>query len=110
MNNQQKSAIKMATWFLKILVARIRSKSPKFYVTMRWIAGLLAFAAALLILAFKVNIFHVTAEVSANIVDWCKQIGAALSAVFLFTWTGTVDPELLNLPEDFEITNNNKPE
>jgi len=85
--------------FLKILMARIKSKSPKFYVTCRWIAGVLAFFAALVLGAFKINVFHVLPATAAEVVSWCQQIGSGLSGVFLFSFTGTADPKLLEKPE-----------
>jgi len=85
----------MGIEFIRVLLARVKSKSPKFYVTLRWIAGILAFCAAVVITVFNVNPFHVSAVTAATVIDWCKQIGSGLSAVFLFTWTGTADPGLL---------------
>lgn len=88
----------MGMSFVRLLLARVKSKSPKFYVTLRWVAGILAFVMGLVLMVFKVNAFHVSAAVDAEVMSWCEQIGSGLSGVFLFTWTGTADPALLEKP------------
>ena len=89
--------------FLRLLLARVKSKSPKFYVTLRWIAGCLAFLCGLTLLVLQANPLHASAQTIAEVVSWVKQIGSGLSGVFLFSWTGTADPKLLEQPTtDFE--------
>lgn len=90
----------MAISFIKLLLARVKSKSPKFYVTLRWIAGILIFLTAMLLGIAEVNPFHFAAALDTQIIDICKQLGSALSGAFLITWTGTADPKLLEKPEE----------
>ena len=88
----------MEKTFFQILVARVKSQTPKFYIQLRWISGIAAFLCALVMLVVYNNWFNIPKTVADSFFDGAKNIGEMFSSIFGFSFTGTLDPKLIEKP------------
>jgi hypothetical protein len=81
--------------FITLILKRIKSKSPKFYVTIRWVSGVTAFVCGLILGVLKVYHFGIAPGTLSIVTGAADHIGALLSGAWGLSWTGTADPALL---------------
>lgn len=84
-----------ATWF-KELAERLFSKSPKFFVALRWITG---FIGSLVGVAVFLNDIG-TLVIPDWIIDNIQEIIIGLSVAFGFTFTPVKEPQKLSTTDD----------
>lgn len=86
--------------FGQLLLKRIKSKSPKFYKQLRYLSGVLVIFCVFILLSLHVeyfiNFFKITIKVKENISWVADHLGALLSGIWLVSWTGTVDSNLID--------------
>jgi hypothetical protein len=87
---------KMEYSFLKLLLARVKSRSPKFYVELRYISGALVFLAAFLAGIVKSHFFPIPGNVEVEILSLCTKVGPLMTGVWGASFTGTTDTALIN--------------
>lgn len=90
---------KMLQGFLSILLKRIKSKSPKFYVALRYICGGVLVIFSLIIGILKVNTFGISEDTVKHTISGLLYVGSVIGGVWGTTFTGTVDMTLLH-PEE----------
>ena len=78
--------------FLKVLIARIQSKSPLFYKKLRILAIVGTIICGAILTAAQYNLF----PIPANILQLAHDFGAGFTAVFGVSYVGTTDPDLIN--------------
>lgn len=82
----------MKMTFIKMLIARIQSKSPAFYQKLRLFAIVGTIICGAILTAAQYNLF----PIPANILQLAHDFGAGFTAVFGVSYVGTTDPDLIN--------------
>jgi hypothetical protein len=86
---------KMEYSFIKLLLARIKSKSPKFYITLRYVSGALVFLAGLGIAVVNSKFFPISSGISNEILSISTKIGPLMTGVWGTSFLGTTDTNLI---------------
>jgi len=82
--------------FIKILLARVKSKSPKFYIDMRYMSGAIVFLAATALGIAKSHFFPIPATIETELISFCTKVGPLMTGIWGASFTGTTDADLIN--------------
>lgn len=101
---ETKIKIDMEYSFIKMLLARVKSKSPKFYIDLRYLSGGAALIATFILGVIKGGFFAtlIPPDTSTHLVSICTYIVTALGAIWGASFTGTTDTSLVTPPKEIE--------
>lgn len=86
---------KMEYSFIKMLLARIKSKSPKFYIDMRYISISIGLLAGFLVGVVKLQYLPIPDVAQEQIISICKEICTFMGGVWGVSFTGTTNTDLI---------------
>lgn len=93
---------KMEYSFIKMLLARINSKSPKFYIDLRYLSFGIGMLCLMIMGALKTHFLPISDALSADIYKYAFDAVKTITGVWGATFLGTTDQSLIQPPKEEE--------
>lgn len=88
--------------FIKMLLARLKSKSPKFYIDLRYMSGAIVFLSGFAVVVVKAHFFPIPVATATQVLTISTEIATFMGGIFGASFTGTTDQTLIQPPKESE--------